>query len=92
MNQWSTYVELETCLLACMLLYLNLLALSAYAGLVRGHGAAAARGKDAGGEGVPPGGSAGVWPVGRPAAAAVVLTIGLIAALALAARLVWLQV
>lgn len=86
MGQWSTFAELETCLFASTVLYLNLLALSAYAGLARRHGDTAS-GKDGGKV------SGRRAPVGRrmsgSAVVVLVLAIGLAAALSLLAWLAW---
>lgn len=85
MDQWPIFAELEICLLACTVLYLNLLALCAYAGLARRHGDDGAHGEE-GGEA-----TQRVRLPGGPLAAAVMFAFGLVAALALMARLIWLQ-
>ncbi|WP_454828481.1 hypothetical protein [Pseudoxanthomonas wuyuanensis] len=92
MGQWPTFAELETCLLACTLLYLNLLAVFAYAGLARRHGGGAAHGEDGGSQGVAGEGTEAARLAGRSSAAAMAFAIGLVAASALAAWLVWPQV
>lgn len=83
MNPSSTFAELETYLLACMVLYLNLLVLWAYGGLARGRRDLAAGRGDRSGDGL------GAAQMNRRSAAALMFAIGLVAVLALMAPLIW---
>jgi hypothetical protein len=84
MNPWSIFAEMETYLLACMVLYLNLLVLVAYGGLAGGRrGLAVGRGDARNDRGQ------GAAQMNRRPAAALMFVIGLAAVLALMAQLIW---